>query len=51
MKRPLLVSFDAAKVRILFELPNISQGFFEVVLIYPILYGIKYFAFSFAQAN
>ena len=30
------VSFNAAKVRILFEPPNIFQSFFEVVLPYPI---------------
>ena len=31
-----IVSFNAAKVRILFEPPNIFQSFFEVVLLYPI---------------
>ena len=41
MKRPLLVSFDAAKVRILFEPPNIFQSFFEVIVIYPIYMGMK----------
>ena len=42
MKRPLLVSFDAAKVRILFESTKyFSKFFFEVIVTYPIYMGMK----------
>ena len=42
MKRPLLVSFNAAKVRILFESTKyFSKFFFEVIVTYPIYMGMK----------
>ena len=49
MKRPLLVSFNAAKVRILFEPPNIFQSFFRGYCDIPYLYGYENcFALKFA---